>query len=107
MLTTEHECRINGLHIDTVEIKQTGISRTWDVEYIFVDHKNTVKDRTVAIRSKVHADQGNSWSKETEDLIKELLESMERDLINAQFKVPKENENVRNGTHTVEESDQI
>jgi len=91
MITTESDCRINGLHITEVkaEVPVEGGLPCMTATYATLEalaEKPGLPARLAHTHGRCNAFPGN-WSKETIDLLAELLKSMEEDLLSQHFKM--------------------
>ena len=90
MITTEAECRINGVHVtevkieSSVEAEQVAMSAVYATLEALAD-KPGGKPRLAYTHGRCTATP-NNWSNKTLDMLRDLLKSMERDLLSRHFK---------------------
>jgi len=87
MKTTLAECKINGLEITTADIKRGSDRRpAMMAEYVLL---GVPENEPALLHGKQQA-VPNNWSPRTQELLKELVDSMEIDLMSFHFEVEKQ-----------------
>lgn len=107
MRITRAEAKINGVHVAEAKIhNDPHTTPIMSANYALVSH---LQDGKISTHGKCHAFP-NNWSEKTKQCVKDLLVSMEEDLIAQHFKMSadKEEDNAqRLGFGAVEEAPQI